>query len=468
MSRVENIPEIKSFYSLSGATSMAAGAVMDTASVALNLVPVSERERSSAAIAEDVRKRLSDVAGAEISITAGDSDMSAMAGAAISVLIKGDDLNELSRISNEVISIIEGVPGSAEVSSDMREGYPEVEIRVNRENAARFGLTAAQIASAVKNSVSGTTASQFSYQGSEIDVVVKGSEINSSSLENLKNIQISTPTGGMIPIGLVANVDIVLGPGMIPRENQVRTVTVSGQVVNRDVGSVNADIEKALAAYHMPNGYSYEIGGQTKEIQSAFSDLALALILAIALIYIVLASQFESILLPISIMLAVPLGLSGGMLGLFITRTPVSVVAFIGMIMLCGVVVNNAIVLVDYINTRRKEGEDRLSAILAAGPIRIRPVLMTTLTTVLALVPMAMGIGDGGELEAPLAITFIGGLSLATLLTLVIVPVLYSLIDDLTVKISGWFHPKNKLHPDPPADGFGSPTSISETDSVNR
>ncbi len=468
ISRIKDIPEIKSLYSLAGASSVAAGAVADTASVSLNLVPESERERSSAEVAEDVRARLKDIAGIETSITAGDSDMSAMAGAAISVMIKGDDLDELTRISNDIVSIIEGVPGATEVSSDMQEGYPEVEIRVNRENAAHFGLTAAQIASAVRNSVSGATATRLTYQGSEIDVIVKGSDLSAKSLENLKNIQITTASGGMIPIELVADVDISLGPSMIVRENQVRTVTVSGQVINRDVGSVNTDIEKAISAYRLPDGYSIEMGGQTKEIQSAFSDLGLALILAIALIYIVLASQFESILLPISIMLAVPLGLSGGMLGLFVTRTPISVVAFIGMIMLCGVVVNNAIVLVDYIKTRRNAGEDRLSAILAAGPIRIRPVLMTTLTTVLALIPMALGMGDGGELEAPLAITFIGGLSLATVLTLVVIPVLYSLIDDLTARLGRGFRRKKKTQSDIPGAGTENQDEAREAEGVHQ
>ena len=180
----------------------------------------------------------------------------------------------------------------------------------------------------------------------------------------------------------------------------------------------------------MPAGYTYEMGGENKEMVEAFQELALVLILAIILVYMVLAAQFESLINPLIIMISVPLGLSGGILALVITGTALSVPAYIGLIMLAGIVVNNAIVLIDYILTLRSSGEKRDDAILKAGPVRLRPVLMTTLTTILGLIPLAFGSGEGSEMEAPLAIAVIGGLALSTVLTLVFIPIMYSLVDD--------------------------------------
>ena len=225
------------------------------------------------------------------------------------------------------------------------------------------------------------------------------------------------------------------GPISINREEQVRTINVLGQISDRDLGSVNKDIEHQLERYDMPKGYSYELSGENEEINKAFKDLALALILAVILVYMVLASQFESLLYPFMIMLSVPLALAGGIFGLVITRRSLSVVAFIGFIMLAGIVVNNAIVLVDYINTRRKAGEGREEAILNAGPIRLRPILMTTLTTVLGLIPLALGFGEGGEIQAPMATVVVSGLVISTLLTLIFIPVMYTLLDDLANRV---------------------------------
>lgn len=431
----EQVPEAASVYTTSGSASLTGETTASTGSVTLNLKPQSERTRSADEIASDLRSHMTDIAGAEITVSsAGTMDMGSMTGSAIDVMIKGDDLDELSRISGELVEMISAVPGAVEVSSDYEEGFPEVEIRILRENASRFGLTAAQIASAVKNMVSGQTATRFTYEDTEIDVIVKASSDVSDSLSALQNLMIQTPAGAFVPVSLVADVDIVNDPSRIVRDNQVRAISITGDVQGADVGTVNTEIENRLKAYPFPTGYKYEIGGESAEIASAFSDLGLALILAIVLVFVVLASQFESILLPFAILLSIPLGLSGGMLALYLTGTPLSVIAFIGLIMLSGIVVNNAIVLIDYINNRRLQGLDRLSAIMEAGPIRIRPVLMTTLTTILGLLPMALGFGEGAELEAPLAITMIGGLLLSTVLTLVVIPVLYSLIDDLAAK----------------------------------
>ncbi len=312
----------------------------------------------------------------------------------------------------------------------MEEGIPEVQIRVDRTRASQYGLTAAQIASSVRGTISGITATQFKYKGDEIDVVITGDDTIKQSISNLKQMMISTTAGFNVPLSQVAEVVIDRGPVTINREGQVRVVTVSAQTFGRDLGSISSDIEEKLKDYNMPTGYIYEMGGENKEMMKAFQELALVLILAVILVYMVLAAQFESLINPLIIMISVPLGLSGGILALVMTGTALSVPAYIGLIMLAGIVVNNAIVLIDYILTLRSDGEKRDDAILKAGPVRLRPVLMTTLTTILGLIPLAFGSGEGSEMEAPLAIAVIGGLTISTVLTLVFIPIVYSLVDD--------------------------------------
>ena len=244
-------------------------------------------------------------------------------------------------------------------------------------------------------------------------------------------LPVETPMGS-VPLSEVADIKVEKGPISITRENQVRVLTVSGSIVGRDIQTVSMEIEKLLEEYNMPYGYTYIFGGEIEQIQETFKDLGLVMLMAIALVYMIIAAQFESLIQPLSIMFSVPLALSGGFIGLYITGLPLNVIGIIGLIILVGVVVNNAIVLVDYINLRRKRGEDRTSAIMKAGPIRIRPIMMTALTTILGLVPMSLGIGEGAELTQSMGVVVIGGLSLSTVLTLVIVPVMYTIFDDIS------------------------------------
>jgi HAE1 family hydrophobic/amphiphilic exporter-1 len=202
--------------------------------------------------------------------------------------------------------------------------------------------------------------------------------------------------------------------------------------VGRDIQSASLEIEELLKEYEMPFGYTYVFGGEIEQIEETFMDLFLVMLMAIALVYMIIAAQFESLIQPLSIMFSVPLALSGGFIGLFVAGLPLNVIGIIGLIILVGIVVNNAIVLVDYINNRRQKGEDRNAAIMKAGPIRIRPIMMTALTTILGLVPMSLGIGEGAELTQSMGVVVIGGLTLSTVLTLVIVPVMYTIFDDIT------------------------------------
>lgn len=430
-----NIEEADVVFSSVGSGGMMGTGGGDQGSVTLSLVPLAERSRSSKEISDEIRSLVKDIPGAEIKIGESSMMMMGLGGDPISISIKGDDLEKLEEISQDFKKIVEEVEGTREVTTSLSEGTPELQVTIDKYNAATYGLTTAQVANAIRNAASGVTATRYKYEGNEIDVVIKGEELVTESLSNLEQVGIPTATGGVIPLKEIANLSVERGPVQINREGQQRVVTVSGQISDRDLRSVTEDIEVSLKNYYLPQGYSYELGGQNKELNDAFTDLSMALLLAVILIYMVMAAQFESLIHPFTIILSVPLAFSGGLLGLFITRRSMSVPALIGVIILAGVVVNNAIVLVDYINTLRKNGKDRDEAVVIAGPVRLRPILMTTLTTVLGLVPLALGIGEGAEVQAPMATVVIGGLTLSTLLTLVLIPVVYTLIDDFSYKV---------------------------------
>ena len=248
----------------------------------------------------------------------------------------------------------------------------------------------------------------------------------------------------MVPLTAVAELKQVIGPTEITRQDQQRQVNVEAETVGRDLGSVTAEIEASLASLNFPDGYSYSVGGQSMDMAETFGDLAVALIFAIFLVFMVMAVQFESLTYPFVVMFSMPTTIVGVMLGLFITRTPLSVTAIIGLVMLAGIVVNNAIVLVDYINTLRARGVDKIEAIQEAGTRRLRAILMTTLTTVLAMVPLALGIGEGAEMNAPMAIVVIFGLTCSTFFTLLLIPVMYTYADDFSLRLKRLFTRKKK------------------------
>jgi HAE1 family hydrophobic/amphiphilic exporter-1 len=250
-------------------------------------------------------------------------------------------------------------------------------------------------------------------------------------VEKVKSISIPSPSGALITLADVAAVEKSTGPVTINRDDQTRAVTVTGEVVGRAVGTVNREIQKRLEGIKLPEGYSIKMGGEQEQMVEAFRDLILAFILAVILVYMVMAAQFESLVQPFVIMFTVPLALIGVVFALLVTARHFNMPAFIGVIMLAGIVVNNAIVLVDYINQLRHKGMSRTAAIIKAGPVRLRPILMTALTTILGLLPLALGLGEGGEMRAPMATAVIGGLTISTLLTLVVIPVVYTIMEDI-------------------------------------
>ena len=431
--KLEEIPEIKTMFTQIGTNGgfSLGGDTANTSSVSVQLVDLKARQRSVEQVGDEIRFLTKDIPGAEIKVTITDTMQMGGSTTPIDIAVKGEDLDELKTIGMEIQKLVGSVDGTREVKTSMTEGVPEVVVKVNRQNASQFGLSAAQVSQAVKGTISGTTATRYRYEGSEIDVVLSGDETFKSSLENLGQTPISTLTGMTVPLSQVAEIEMGRGPVKIERTGQTRVVHITSQIINRDLKSITTDIETKLKEYQIHDGYTYEVLGENKELMESFADLGLALILAILLVYMILASQFESLLHPFTIILSLPMGFSGGMLGLFITRTTLSVPSFIGVILLVGIAVSNAIVLVDYIIKRRERGEEREEAIENAGPIRLRPILMTTLATILGLIPMALGIGEGSESMAPMAIVVIFGLTLSTVSTLLLVPVIYTIFEDI-------------------------------------
>lgn len=412
--------------SITGATTT------NKATMTVKLFSKDERNRSDKAIADDIRSRLTNLTGAEFKVAV-QSGM--MGGSMIDLKILGDDLDTLNLISEDLTKKIKAVLGTREVKSSMEEGLPEIQVVIDRERAALFGLNNASISNIVKSRVDGIIASRIKLDYEEINIVIKSELKAGNQYENLMDTVVMSPRGVAVPLSQIATVKMDQGPSTITRVDQERYASITGDVFGRDLGSVNTDIQALLDDYPLPAGYSFDVGGQAEEMNKSFRSLGLALILSVVFVYMIIASQFESLMQPFVIMFSVPLAMSGGLIALLLTGTPLSVPAMIGMIMLAGIVVNNAIVLVDAINLRREQGQERQDAIMSAGPVRLRPILMTTLTTVLGLLPMAIGLGEGSESMAPMAQFVVGGLLLSTLLTLVFIPVLYTYADDLIVRV---------------------------------
>ncbi len=428
-----NIPETESYTTSIGGGSMYSMGTSDSSTIRVNLVGKNDRDLSTEEVANRTRDDLKKLSTADITVQL-ESMTAAMGGGAtpIQLYLRGDDLATLKQVSDDFVKIISEIEGTADTSADLTEGNPEVKVTLNRSNAGYFGITAYQLANALESSLSGSTATTLKVNGGEIDVKLSLNATYQESVENLKQILIPTATGQMVPVGQVAEFSYGNSPSQINRQDQIRTVTIGSSLSGRDLQSVSNDIKVALDSYDMPSGYTYEFAGTQKEMVETFSSLLQALALSIVLVFMILASQFESLVQPGIIMMAIPFALTGAFLSLFLVGMPLSMPAFMGIIMLVGIVVNNSILLIDFINANRHVYATREEAILMAGKYRFRPIIMTMLTTSLGLVPIALALREGSELEAPMGVTVIGGLIFSTLITLVIVPVIYAIVDDRT------------------------------------
>jgi HAE1 family hydrophobic/amphiphilic exporter-1 len=320
------------------------------------------------------------------------------------------------------------VQGLSDVKANIQKGYPEVQIRYNRDQLARYGLSVFDVASLVRNKVLGEVATEYRDEDRKIDIRVRLRDADREGIEDLRRLVVNPGDEIPIPLSAIADISVQEGPSEIRRIDQQRAALISANLDGMDLGSATNAIYGIFEDITLPSDFSYEISGQNKEMETSTNSLMFAMILAIFLVYVVMASQFESLIHPFVIIFTVPLALIGVILVLYAAGISISVMVFIGFIMLVGIVVNNAIVLIDYINTLRKRGIAKKEAILTAGKVRLRPILMTTATTVLGLLPMALGVGEGAEIRTPMAVTVIAGLISATLLTLIVIPTIYNLV----------------------------------------
>lgn len=443
---LEGRPAIASVSCLVGSSgSMIGGSGSDAGQVIIKLVGPDAREITSDDLANQLSVELKDIPGADISVSAMEAGMG-MSTAPIEIKIRGNDLDVLTQLGDEVAAVVAQVSGTRQVASSLEEGRPELHVVVNRDRASMYGLSTSGVASAVRTAVDGTVATRYRVGGEEIDIRVQLYETNYEFTQSkLSGLNLAALDGTLIPLSLVAELKQDQGPSAINRENQARMVTVTSQLTGgRDLGSVTEDITLAVADLDMPDGYLVEFGGEQEQMAETFGTLALVLILAIVMVYLIMVAQFESLMYPFVIMFSVPITLTGVVIALLLTGRTFGVTAFIGVIMLVGIVVKNAIVLVDYVNLLRRRGLQRDEAVLQGGPIRLRPILMTALSTSMAMLPMAIGFGKGGEMMTPLATVVIGGLLFSTLITLVLVPVAYTLMDDFNKKISAKVFRRNK------------------------
>ncbi len=417
------------------ATSMGMGGGINEAMILIELKDKGERKLSNAQIVEVVRQNKPPIKGLEFSSTDMSGLMMGGANTPIEIKIFGKDLKVLQEVSKKIAGEIKSIEGVRDIDTTLDQGKPELSIKIDREKASYLGLTVGQIGLLVKNSMQGSIATQFRQGGEETDIRVRYDEKYRDSLEKIENLTIVSPFGSQIPLKQIATISYSKGPVKINREDQLRVVAVTANVLDRDVGSVIKDIKDKLNNFDMPSGYFIEYGGSYKQMQDTFGTLGWALALGVLLVYMVMASQFESLIHPFIVMFEIPLAFIGVGFALFITGQTLSLPSFMGIIMLAGIVVNNAIVLIDYVNQLRKNGMSKFDALVEGGTTRLRPILITSLTTILGMLPMAVSMQEGSEMMRPMAIAVIGGLLVATVLTLVVIPVIYSIIEGASQKV---------------------------------
>lgn len=424
--RILSVDGVDTVGAMEGKTMMGGG------DLSLYVLLQQKRSGSSQQIAKEIEAACTDL---DCTVTANGStmDMSMMTGGSgIRLAVTGDDMDTLRSAAADLARAVSAVEGVASVSDGQEENSTEVRITVDKAKAAEYNLTVAQVYQQVAAAVlSQTTATDITVNGSDLPVVVVPDDRDITTRETLEELKLTGTKNQQdceVRLSEIAAVTEAASSAAIHRENQSRTVTVTAQIADGyNIGLVSREVEKLLADYQMPEGCSYAFEGENEMIRSTMGDLALMIALAVALIYLIMAAQFQSLLSPFIVLFTIPLAFTGGLLGLWITGKELSVIAMLGFLMLAGVVVNNGIVFVDYVNQLRLEGRERTEALVQTGRDRIRPILMTALTTIFGLVTMALGLGSGGDMLQPLAIVTIGGLAYATLLTLFIVPAVYDI-----------------------------------------
>jgi multidrug efflux pump subunit AcrB len=437
----ENVPEVKTIISNMGVSSggrsssaFGGNSGSHAGSISVILVTPHERERTVFEIIKDVRPKLTSLPGATVIVnTSGFLKFlfNFGSGAPIDVAIYGHDFEDANKLSQQIFEIVKATPGATDVLVSRELNLPEIRLQINREKAGSMGVSVAEISNTITTAINGTIASSFTdpISGNIYNILVRMSEDYRNKIDDLKKLTVKSSTGNLVLVGNLVEIDLAKAPIQIDRRYQQRIVSVTANTQGRDLGSIAHDIQTEIAKLEMPLGFDVNITGNFEQQQKAFGGLILAFLLAIILVYMVMASQFQSLLDPFIIMFTVPLGIVGVLWALFLTNTTLSVTSFQGVIVMIGIVVSNGILLIDYTNKLRQRGLDLHEAVVRAGRTRLRPILMTTLATIFGLIPLAVGIG-GQSSQAPLAIAVIGGLTVSTVLTLLFVPTLYTIFQE--------------------------------------
>lgn len=431
----DSVPEMKCIVSNVGGSRWY-GSAGHTGDLRISLVPLSQRTRSSEQVAADLRSKLSNIPGMTIRVRADQGlfvfRMATQGADKIQVEVRGHDLAMADYLAAQVKDIVESIEGVTDARISRESGSPEELVLIDRQKAADMHLTVSKIAGVLQTILSGTQAGYYRQAGDEYTILVKLRDAEQMDLKDILDLTITNSEGQPVVLRNVVTVGPRRGPVVIERKNQERFVTISAEVSGRDMGSVLSDLRGQLHQIPVPPDFTIGFGGDYEEQQKSFHELLLSCILALVLVYMVMACQYESLRDPFVVMFSVPLAAIGVILMLFLTGTTFNIQSFIGCIMLGGIVVNNAILLVDHTNLlRHRDAMPLWAAIEEAGRRRLRPILMTTLTTVIGLIPLALGLGEGGEAQAPMARAVIGGLTSSTLITLVFVPVVYSIFEGL-------------------------------------
>ncbi len=434
--RITEIDDVETVGAMESGTGSSMGG--QSKSISYYVLLNEDKKATSKELSKEIAEKTKDL-NCELKINSSTMDMSALGGSGVEVKIKGDNLDTLKSMAKDIAGILESVEGTKEIQNGLDESSMETKITVDKNKAMEYGLTVAQvyqdIASAIKSESNSTT---LNLNSKEYPVVLVNDDAKSLTKEKLNNYEIISTVNGeekKIKLTDIAVISEEESLSSINRENQVRNISVKAGVdSDHNVGLVSDDVEKKLSTYNVPEGYTVEMGGEKESMDSTYSDLVSMLLLAIVFIYAIMVAQFQSFLSPFIVLFTIPLAFTGGLLALLLTGFNLSMIAMLGFLVLAGVVVNNGIVFVDYVNQLRLEGVDKKEALIVAGRTRIRPILMTALTTILGLSTLAMGIGMGSDMIQPMAIVTIGGLTYATILTLFVVPIIYDILHKKELK----------------------------------
>ncbi|NLA74720.1 MAG: efflux RND transporter permease subunit, partial [Deltaproteobacteria bacterium] len=425
------VPELVSSVVSIGSSWRGGGGTLTNINLALT--PLSERKRSNVEIADDLRSKLSGkIPGMEVRVQAPQGQFilnRLLAGGdeGLTIELRGFDLEILSLLAARVSDAIRDIPGIADIDISRKSGVPQREIYVDRNKAADLGLSVRDVSKILETAVAGTRAGEYRTGGNSYRILVQMQDAEKLPLDEILNLTLTTGSGGAVTLRNVVRDMSGTGPVLIERKDQQRIAYVSANITNRDAGSVARDVQNRMYELPIPVGYDITVAGNYEEQQEAFQELVISLLLALVLVYMVLACQYESLKNPLIVMFSVPVAAVGVMLILFLTDTTLNIQSYIGCIMLGGIAVNNAILLVDQAGQLAGKGMPVTEAVIEAGRRRLRPILMTTLTTIFGLLPLALGIGEGAEAQAPLARAVVGGLTGSTLISLVLIPVVYTL-----------------------------------------